>query len=251
MKFRKFTAAAAASILALTPAFGINAYAAATEPNPVFGDFNENDVNGSIIITIDENTAADVKVNAETPEGTFDYYKDTYNAADGSVYTLKIEGNDDRKYNVEISVTDTDTKLSSKKYTESLTFADKDFSPNSWVNYNYILKKVEKDSETPYETKVTEKTVNGVKTIETEITFYVKQGFTKGDVNEDGSINALDASQVLTEYASVATGKASVLSDRQKSAADVNEDGSINALDASSILTYYAATAIGKEPTWK
>ena len=234
MKFRKFTAAAAASILALTPAFGINAYAAATEPNPVFGDFNENDVNGSIIITIDENTAADVKVNAETPEGTFDYYKDTYNAADGSVYTLKIEGNDDRKYNVEISVTDTDTKLSSKKYTESLTFADKDFSPNSWVNYNYILKKVEKDSETPYETKVTEKTVNGVKTIETEITFYVKQGFTKGDVN-----------------ASVATGKASILSDRQKSAADVNEDGSINALDASSILTYYAATAIGKEPTWK
>lgn len=207
MKFRKFTAAVAASLLALTPAFGINVYAAATEPNPVFGDFNANDVNGSIIITIDENTAADVQVNAETPEGTFDYYKGTYNSADGSVYTLKIEGNDDRKYNLEISVTDTDTKLSSRKYTESLSFADKDFNPDSQVNYSYILKKVEKDSETPYETKVTDKTVNGVKTIETEITFYVEQGFTKGDVNEDGSINALDASSILTYYAAVATGK--------------------------------------------
>lgn len=66
-----------------------------------------------------------------------------------------------------------------------------------------------------------------------------------GDVNQDGSINALDASKVLTAYASTAIGKDSGLTDSQKKSADVNKDGAIDALDASVILSYYAYTATG------
>lgn len=66
-----------------------------------------------------------------------------------------------------------------------------------------------------------------------------------GDVNFDGSINALDASYVLTAYANTAVGKDSGFSDIQNIVGDVNLDKDINALDASYILSYYAYTATG------
>ncbi|MBQ8297532.1 MAG: leucine-rich repeat protein [Ruminococcus sp.] len=77
------------------------------------------------------------------------------------------------------------------------------------------------------------------------ITFKAIEDFSLGDVNLDGEVNALDASMALTEYASVATGKGSVLYDYQETFANVNGDSAVNSLDASYILGYYAYTAIG------
>jgi hypothetical protein len=67
--------------------------------------------------------------------------------------------------------------------------------------------------------------------------------YTLGDVNGDGAVNAIDASEVLTVYAAVATGNRNKFIEAQKVAADVNADGNIDALDASQILSYYAYTA--------
>ena len=61
-----------------------------------------------------------------------------------------------------------------------------------------------------------------------------------GDVNNDGHINAVDASSVLSYYAMISTNQDGGLDDKQKEAADVNHDGFINAVDASNILAYYA-----------
>ena len=69
--------------------------------------------------------------------------------------------------------------------------------------------------------------------------------FDFGDVDNDGEINALDASEVLTEYAASATGGALELDFIQTKAADVNCDGAVDALDASEILGYYAYKATG------
>jgi lysophospholipase L1-like esterase len=66
-----------------------------------------------------------------------------------------------------------------------------------------------------------------------------------GDVNEDGNVDALDASLILTEYALIATGNDSSFSEAVQLAADVNSDGAIDALDASVVLSYYAYTATG------
>ncbi|MCM1133185.1 MAG: fibronectin type III domain-containing protein [Ruminococcus flavefaciens] len=66
-----------------------------------------------------------------------------------------------------------------------------------------------------------------------------------GDVNEDGKIDATDASLVLYEYSLSSTGKESVLTDSQKKSADVNSDGLIDADDASKILKYYTSVSIG------
>ena len=64
-----------------------------------------------------------------------------------------------------------------------------------------------------------------------------------GDVNNDGMINAVDASSVLAYYAVISTNQKGNYSDAQKLAADVNNDGMINAVDASIILSYYAYTS--------
>ncbi|MBQ8296611.1 MAG: cellulase family glycosylhydrolase [Ruminococcus sp.] len=66
-----------------------------------------------------------------------------------------------------------------------------------------------------------------------------------GDINKDGTVNALDASDVLTAYAASATGQDTGFSANQTIAADADSNGAVNALDASIILTYYAYTATG------
>lgn len=66
-----------------------------------------------------------------------------------------------------------------------------------------------------------------------------------GDVNNDGAIDAIDASLVLTEYARSATGKELMFSETQTIVADVNIDEAIDAIDASAILSYYAYKATG------
>ena len=61
-----------------------------------------------------------------------------------------------------------------------------------------------------------------------------------GDVNNDGLVNSIDASSVLTYYAMVSTGRDGGLSEDQETAADVDKNDMINATDASYILEYYA-----------
>lgn len=64
--------------------------------------------------------------------------------------------------------------------------------------------------------------------------------YPKGDVNDDGYIDSVDASAVLAEYAAISSGNKSYFNDLQKKSADVNSDGYIDAVDASTILAYYA-----------
>ena len=72
-----------------------------------------------------------------------------------------------------------------------------------------------------------------------------------GDVNNDGAIDASDASDVLKEYAILATGGSSTFNAKQKIAGDTNEDGAVDSSDASNILAYYAYTATGGKDTFK
>ncbi len=71
---------------------------------------------------------------------------------------------------------------------------------------------------------------------------------TPGDTNGDGLIDASDASEVLFEYARIATGKEPTLS---KTAADVNGDGRVDSSDATLILAYYADNAVGSETSFE
>lgn len=76
-----------------------------------------------------------------------------------------------------------------------------------------------------------------------QIEFANLSDIVKGDMDFDGNINAIDASLVLTYYASVSTGQSPVLTEDEFYAGDYDGDGAVNALDASGILTYYAKKA--------
>ena len=64
-------------------------------------------------------------------------------------------------------------------------------------------------------------------------------GSTLGDVNGDNLITAVDASKILTLYATINEGNIDI-TDKELDICDINKDGLINAIDASFILRYYA-----------
>ena len=66
-----------------------------------------------------------------------------------------------------------------------------------------------------------------------------------GDVNQDGTINAKDAAEVLVASAKIGAGLSSDLTEEQEKNADVNHDGNVNAKDAALILTYAAEIGAG------
>lgn len=68
-----------------------------------------------------------------------------------------------------------------------------------------------------------------------------------GDVDGDGKVDAVDASQVLSYYATVSCGQGAYIC---VDVADVDNDGKVDAIDASSILSYYADLSVGKDAVW-
>lgn len=70
-----------------------------------------------------------------------------------------------------------------------------------------------------------------------------------GDVNLDGEVNALDASEVLVAAALVGSGDESGLTEAQQKLADVNFDETFNASDAAGILQFAAAKGSGYKGT--
>jgi hypothetical protein len=67
-------------------------------------------------------------------------------------------------------------------------------------------------------------------------------GFTFGDVNKDGEVNSLDATEVLIDYAEKLINEAAADSDttERNIRSDYNKDGEIDSLDATAILVDYA-----------
>ena len=66
-----------------------------------------------------------------------------------------------------------------------------------------------------------------------------------GDTDRDKTVNASDASLILADYASSATGEGHILTVGKCVAADVNSDNAVDSSDASVVLAYYAYTATG------
>ncbi len=76
-----------------------------------------------------------------------------------------------------------------------------------------------------------------------------EETFSLGDVNQNGLIDAVDATVVLVEYASLSTGGMMGFTVSQKDLADVNFDGITDAVDATRILQYYAYVSTGGTDT--
>lgn len=66
-----------------------------------------------------------------------------------------------------------------------------------------------------------------------------------GDVNEDGYIDARDATEILKLYTQISFNK-HILTDDERYKGDLNEDFYVDARDASLVLQYYAGVQSGK-----
>lgn len=89
--------------------------------------------------------------------------------------------------------------------------------------------------------------ITNVTTLPTTTTLVTTAILNLGDVDDNKTVDALDASLVLTAYAMKATGQTPNLDSEHMKAADVNNDGNVDALDATLILGYYAYKATGGE----
>lgn len=70
-------------------------------------------------------------------------------------------------------------------------------------------------------------------------------GYYLGDIDNDGRIDATDASKILQAYSALSTGGSNPLNHFQELAADVNHDGYITSVDASLVLSYYSYVSTG------
>lgn len=68
-----------------------------------------------------------------------------------------------------------------------------------------------------------------------------------GDVNNNGFIDAVDASAILKEYATLSAKKDSTMTKEQTATSDINGDKIIDAVDASGVLAFYASVSSGNK----
>ncbi len=61
-----------------------------------------------------------------------------------------------------------------------------------------------------------------------------------GDINNDGLIDTVDATQILVCYAQLSADGETTFNERQKTSADVNSDGLIDSVDSSAVLSFYS-----------
>ncbi len=84
------------------------------------------------------------------------------------------------------------------------------------------------------------RTSGKVETIETKKLKIKITGANLGDINNDGLIDAVDASIALIAYSASSVGENHGLTDEQFTAADINGNKIVNSNDASNILAYYS-----------
>lgn len=74
----------------------------------------------------------------------------------------------------------------------------------------------------------------------------VLPAFPYPDIDDDGTVTAIDASMVLTAYTNIQAGEPSGLTPEQEDLADANRDGIINSVDASLIMSFYSGCSTGE-----
>ena len=213
---------------------------------PVCEHIIKSDINGELHISVPKDATAKVDVVYESPEyDKHEYYNTTLNG--GMTYSLAIEGRDTteddyRNYTVSVSLTGGKYNMTSDVYSDKFNILDKNDNPDSYriIKYNFTVDdKISKESFTVTKNEENEK----------DIVVHLNSVML-GDVNEDSTIDSIDATAILVEYANTSTGNKPTFTSSQSIAADVNKDGFVNSTDASKILAYYAESVTGGKPSW-
>lgn len=245
---RHFSAISLAVMLTfMTATVNLTSYAVNTVKQvPVYQEFDENEVNGAVIVNVPENSTADVLITFTSPEVTNEPYYAT-SVKGGKSYSFDIEGRDNtetdyRNYRLSIEITGGEYNITSSAFIDEITVPDVNDNPDSYVEYIYNISIDGEESDNEWD-------IVSEKGTEKNIAVHLNS-ITLGDVDCNGIVNADDASAVLAAYSLLSTGFESGFNSKQKLQADVNHDGAINSDDASKILAYYSINSTGGNASW-
>lgn len=232
----------------MTASINMTSYAvdSSVKQTPVYQEFDENEVNGAVIMNVPKDSTANVLIMFTSPEVTDEIYYDS-NLQGGKSYSFDIEGRDNtesdyRNYKVSIEITGGEYNITSSAFVDEITVPDVNDNPDSYVEYVYNFTIDGEKSDNEWD-------IVSQKGNEKNIAVHLNS-ITMGDVNGNGIVDATDASLVLAEYSLLSTGDDSAFNSRQNLQADVNHDDIINANDASKILEYYSKNSTGGNASW-
>lgn len=211
------------------------------EIKPVYDEFDENDVNGEVIINIPDDVTANIEITFDSPEVADEPYY-TADVKGGESYTFNIEGRDNtesdyRSYTVSVELAGGKYNIKSAAFTDEITVPDVNDNPDSYIKYTYTFEADDEFSKNEWDITAQSGTT---KTIAVHL-----DNIALGDMNRDGMVDANDASTVLAEYSRLSTSGEYSFNEKQKIEADVNGDSYIDANDVSNILAYYSYVSTG------
>ena len=196
-------------------------------------------VNGYIKIG-EKRATTTVTTTTTTAKSTTTTVKTTTTTAKPTTTTIKTTTTTAKPTTTTVKTTTTTAKPATTVKTTTTTAK----STTTTVKTTSTTEKLTTTTAKP--TATTTKLTTTLTTTQPPVTTTKATDVNRGDIDDNGTIDAIDASVALTIYALRSTnGDVSMYSEKQLQAADTDKNGTVDAIDASYILSYYAYISTG------
>ena len=191
--------------------------------------------------TTAKSTTTTVKTTTTTAKPTTTTVKTTTTTAKPTTTTVKTTTTTAKPTTTTVKTTTTTAKPTTTTVKTTTTTA----KPTTTVKTTSTTEKLTTTTAKPTAT-TTKLTTTLNTTTQPPVTTTKATDVNRGDIDDNGTIDAIDASVALTIYALRSTnGDVSMYSEKQLQAADTDKNGTVDAIDASYILSYYAYISTG------
>ena len=191
--------------------------------------------------TTAKSTTTTVKTTTTTAKPTTTTVKTTTTTAKPATTTVKTTTTTAKPATTTVKTTTTTAKPTTTTVKTTTTTA----KPTTTVKTTSTTEKLTTTTAKPTAT-TTKLTTTLNTTTQPPVTTTKATDVNRGDIDDNGTIDAIDASVALTIYALRSTnGDVSMYSEKQLQAADTDKNGTVDAIDASYILSYYAYISTG------
>ncbi|MDD6634149.1 MAG: hypothetical protein PUE69_02115 [Ruminococcus sp.] len=185
-------------------------------------------------------TTTTVKTTTTTAKPTTTTVKTTTTTSKPTTTTVKTTTTTAKPATTTVKTTTTTAKPTTTVKTTTTTAK----STTTTVKTTSTTEKLTTTTAKP--TATTTKLTTTLTTTQPPVTTTKATDVNRGDIDDNGTIDAIDASVALTIYALRSTnGDVSMYSEKQLQAADTDKNGTVDAIDASYILSYYAYISTG------
>lgn len=171
-----------------------------------------------------------------------------FQCGDYTTYEMDLESGD---YTLTVRFNTLDDGVRISTFSKDFSIANPDFTDEySFTTIDFTYQRLDGGDTLGHEGDEDSTISEGMKTTYYNYTSYVFKGKT-GDLNQDGAVDASDATAALKKYVSMIMGKEKNESFDELLYGDINSDNRITADDATLILKYYVKSLSSTAPSWK